>query len=75
MHNSVHCYLFLYSFFLNIDKGLLRMTTQEQEKKRKERNEYFREYRKNNKEKIARIQARYYAKKLKELAEENADDE
>ena len=51
------------------------MTTQEQEKKRKERNEYFREYRKNNKEKIARIQARYYAKKLKELAEENADEE
>ena len=51
------------------------MTTQEQEKKRKERHEYFREYRNNNKEKIARIQARYYAKKLKELAEENADDE
>ena len=74
MHNSVHCYLFFY-FFLNIDKGLLRMTTEEQEKKRKERNEYFREYRKNNKEKIARIQARYYAKKLKELAEENADGE
>ena len=51
------------------------MTTEEQEKKRKERNEYFREYRKNNKEKIARIQARYYAKKLKEFAEEDADVE
>lgn len=70
----MHAIFFLFTF-LNIDKGLLRMTTQEQEKKRKERNEYFREYRKNNKEKIARIQARYYAKKLKELAEENADGE
>lgn len=43
-----------------------------QEKARQARNLYYRKWRAANKEKVKEINARYWAKKLAELSEENA---
>lgn len=50
------------------------MTNDETQELKKNRNAYMREYRKRNKDKIERIQARYYANKLKQWEDEAKSD-